>query len=282
MQIVSSRDFFCTLKDIFDEYNVKSIVLHTDIRFLGILDNVKNIDELANSYLTILSDAMGEGTILFPTFNYDFPKTREYRILSDPCQVGALNEFTRKKFPFQRTKTPIFNFCILNNNNTFSFDISKNVFTKQSVFGQMVDNATWIAFFGASLDANTFVHHAEEMHNIGYRFTKIFRGNVIDTDNSVYPVDLEYRVRPLIEGAYDYDWRRMEEDLTKAGLLHTFNIGTGKMLMFRSDLVYEFWHKKIIENEHYFLTLGCQSFIKTLYQKYGYPFTYERMEGRTQ
>jgi aminoglycoside N3'-acetyltransferase len=278
MPYVNSKCLLRTIGDFFSGYNVESISLHTDICSIGILDKIKNHNEMADDYMQLLCQAVGDGTLLFPTFNYTFTKTHLYRVKSDPCQVGALNEYIRMKYPSQRTLTPIFNFVILNNNQKFSLGICKNPFEKDSIFGQMVKKSSWIAFFGASFNSNTFIHHLEEIQKISYRYIKIFNG-IVETDDASYSISLEYRVRPQIEEAVEYDFIRLENDLIESGLLFQHNIGSGRIAMFRSDLVFQFWQKKLKEDEQYFLTQKSRANIQNIYSKFGYPLMYESIEG---
>jgi len=265
------------LRDAFSRIESDVIVFHTDLMEVGIIDQVKPREQLLSDYWSVIQEIAGERCLLFPTFNYGFCRNGIYEVETAPAEVGVLNEYVRKLNPKQRTRTPVFNYCILNNKR-FSYSAVDNPFSIESTFGELVANNAQIVFFGAHLDGNTFIHHVEEVMNIGYRYIKPFPGEIIEPDGSRKQITLQYRVRPL-DGNLLYDWARLEMELEAEGLLLIYPLGHGHLMHFRADLLLENWCAKLREEEMYLLTPASRQHMAKLFEAYGYPLTYSNIEG---
>jgi aminoglycoside 3-N-acetyltransferase len=278
--ITSLRQIRQEVREAFAGIDSDAVVLHTNIMRVGFLQpDVPRERNLADLFEAIKDGASGR-TLLFPTYNYDFCRTRIYDPLADPCQVGVLNEYVRRLNPGQRTLTPIFNFCI-HDNHAFSLEPVDNVFSKASTFGELVTQGATVAFFGALFEeANTFLYHAEEIMNVGYRYVKPFPG-VIRRSHADTPIELRYRVRPLIEGAVVYDGSRQTRGLADNGLLHRRPLGNAEFLWYRADRVLDYWRTRLEEDELDFLTADSQKRVQELYAHYGRPLRYEAVEPQS-
>lgn len=270
------KQFSEDLYKVFSEINSSEIAFHTDMIGLKFVQPRIMISQQFDNLLNLLLKASNERTLLFPTFNYDFLKTGLYNVESDVCQVGAFNEHIRKLFSKQRTKTPVFNYCIINNKN-FDFEIRDNPFSDNSIFDSMVKNKTTIGFLGADFSVNTFIHYSEEVAGIGYRYHKLFHG-FVNTHESKTNLTFKYRVRPTLEKAVDYDWKKIETDLGNSGLLHKANSDVCKISYFRADKAHDFILNKIINDELYLLTPASKKIVLELYSKYGSPLLLDKIE----
>ena len=264
------------LRHAFDAFESNAVALHTDVAKIGIIDHIKSREQMLSDYLSVILETCEGRELLFPTFNYDFCQTGLYNVKSDPCQVGVLNEYVRQLHPNQRTLTPVFNFCVLNNRD-FSLEPVDNPFSAQSTFGELVEYRSVVIFFGADFSSNTFIHHVEEIMDIGYRYIKPFPGT-INLDGDRRRIVVQYRVRPLVNGAVDYDWDRLYGDLVANGILHGFPLGNGCLLGYRADHLLEYWSAKLQEDEFYLLTPTSRHRTEQLFERYGRPLRYEVME----
>src|SRR5574338_979593 len=60
-----------------------------------------------------LEEALGpEGTLIMPTFNFDFNKGQPWDVRSTPSQMGVLTELVRKDPRAKRVFHPIYSFAI--------------------------------------------------------------------------------------------------------------------------------------------------------------------------
>jgi aminoglycoside 3-N-acetyltransferase len=264
------------VQEAFARIDSDAVVLHTDLFRIRFVQRGIPLQQQLADLFQILAEASAGRTLMFPTFNYDFCRTRVYDPLVDPCQVGTLNEYVRQLYPGQRTLTPIFNFCIYNN-RTFSLEPVENPFSEASTFAELAKHGAAVVFFGASFGANTFVHYVEEVIDVGYRYLKPFPG-LIRRDDTEQQIAFRYRVRPLIEGAVDYDWNRLALDLLDNGVLHQSLLGSGKLLWFRADRLLEDWCMRLENDELYLLSATSRKKTQELYAQYGIPLRYEAVE----
>jgi aminoglycoside N3'-acetyltransferase len=260
----------------FDRIDSDSLVLHTDLLRMRYVQRGSSLEQQMDSLFQMLVSSSADRTLLFPTFNYDFCRTRVYDPSVDPCQVGSLNEYVRQRFPGERTLTPVFNFCVYRN-RAFSNEPAENPFGETSTFAEMVRQRTAVVFLGASFSANTFVHYVEEVADVGYRYLKPFPG-VIRHEDGDREILFRYRVRPTIEGAVEYDWDRLAHDLFDGGILHQLPLGEGHLLWFGADRLLEDWRARMARDELCFLTAASRKKTEELYARYGKPLRYEAVE----
>jgi aminoglycoside 3-N-acetyltransferase len=263
------------VQEAFARIDSDAIALHTDLPSVGFVQvGIPRQQQLADLFQMLVEGSAGR-TLLFPTFNYDFCRTGVYDPMADPCQVGVLNEYVRRLHPHERTLTPVFNFCIYDN-RAFSLEPAENPLSGTSTFGELVARRASVAFFGA-LVGNTFLHHIEDVMEVGYRYMKSFPG-VVRRDGADRQIVLRYRVRPLVQGTGDYDIDRVARDLFNAGILHQAPLGNGKLFWFRADRMVEYSCMKVKEDELYLLAAASRKKVQELYTQYGKPLRYEAIE----
>ena len=258
----------------------KALTLHTNVGMLGVLEGPFTKEWQLSEYHRLIWQAFEGTSLLYPTFNYDFLKNGVYDVKNDICKVGSLNEHVRKTHLERRTHTPVFNFCILGNHPHPIQTISENPFSRESVFSNIAEGNSWIGFMGAGFDTNTFVHYVEEEMNIGYRYIKTFKGRVI-AENTQRAVTFRYRVRPLQQGAVDYDWVRLERDLLNNGLMKVFSVGLGELKVVEGKELYDYWLANLKRDEWFLLTEESKMILRELSKRHRYPFTFEEMEAAT-
>ena len=59
------------------------------------------------------------GTLLLPSFNWDFCKGKKYDYLKSPPQTGSLPSIVFKRKDFKRTKHPIYSFLVWGKDQKF-------------------------------------------------------------------------------------------------------------------------------------------------------------------
>lgn len=274
------------LREAFAAIDSEVVCFHTDLMEIGIVDRVKSRTAMLSDYESLIQGIVGERCLLFAAFNYQFCRDGIYDVIRSPVEVGILNDHVRQLYPGQRTRTPVFNFCVLRNRG-LSLAPVENPFSEVSTFGELAARKAQIVLFGAGLDAATFLHHAEEVANIGYRYIKPFPGEILEPDGTRIPITLRYRVRPFLpaqESPLDsglvYDWPRLEAESARAGILREHPLGHGRLLHARADTLLDFWAARLKEDELYMLTPESRRHFESLFQTYGYPLIYERVEGQ--
>ena len=256
------------------------LLIHTDLMQLGMPDGVTSRAGIAEGWLAIFQEAAEGRTVLIPTFNYDFPRTRLYDPADTPGQVGALSAYCARNHADRRTLTPIFNFCVF---GPVPFDWGPfdrapvaHPFAAASAFGTLFDRDGAILFLGAGMIANTFVHFVECAADIGYRYLKPFPGTVVQ-DGRAVPVDFAFPVRPLTPGAVAYG-DLGEADLRAAGLLTEFPIGLNRGMLVGARAYHDLMRRRLAEDELCLLTPAARAITAGLYERFGRPLTLTALE----
>ncbi len=145
--------------------------------FLGAFGKIEGGME---TVLSALKEAVGPGTLLFPTYNYDFCHGATYNHEETPSQVGQLTEFVRKREEALRTFHPVYSHAVIGSKKSYySQNLSTMGFGKGSVFDKLHrDPDAFLLFFGVDWNSGTVIHHVEESLNVPYRFVKKFPGKV--------------------------------------------------------------------------------------------------------
>ena len=103
------------LNSLFDRLKVgknDSIVLHSN--FAGIYQYEKSFDnKLYEKFLNFLLKRIGKkGTILIPTYNYDFTKGKIFNREKSKSNVGSFGNYLIKQYSKNRTFEPIFSHIV--------------------------------------------------------------------------------------------------------------------------------------------------------------------------
>jgi len=133
--------------------------------------------DIIKSFLIALGT---NGTLLLPTFNFDFAKGVPFDIRNTPSHMGALSEAGRSYPGATRTGHPFYSFCAIGA-RAKEFEKINNYsgYGGDSPFAWVDRIATLDV---ADENCMTFYHHIEEMHNVPWRFHKNFNGEYIDKE----------------------------------------------------------------------------------------------------
>ena len=156
-----------------------NVLVHSDSTAVRELTGLKwsdSLDLLKNCFLNILGK---DGTLIVPTFNWDFCKGKSYVHEKTRSQVGMFTNNILFDDQSLRSFHPIYSFAaigpqkkeILNN-------ISKSSFGNNSVFHKLHELNAKIILFNFDL-GTTFVHYVEQKLGVEYRYIKYFTGKVL-------------------------------------------------------------------------------------------------------
>jgi aminoglycoside 3-N-acetyltransferase len=175
-----------------------------------------------------MASVFPRGTLVMPTFNYDFPKTKEYDPKRAPSQVGTLTEFFRKQKGVSRSMHPVFSVASRGPKTRRLLKTALDGFGEHSFFANLRGEKGKIVFLGAPFQSCTFVHHIEQMKGVPYRFMKKFDGRV-RTAHGKKKMEITFHVRPL-DGSVITELARFEARLRKKKLLRGVRVGAGEIL----------------------------------------------------
>lgn len=192
--------------------------------------------------LDSLLEAVGEsGTLLLPLFNFDFG-TKGFDINNTPSHMGALTEAARKHPDVIRTGHPIYSFAVIGAQSDKFKDIDNfSGYGADSPFAVLREMGGKIAVLDLpDQDSMTFYHHVEEMHEVDYRYHKVFNNTYTDTTGKTTLKDYGLFVRNIEKGVETYV-NPTGELMWNAGLYSGFRPGEGSGLrVISAQKAYEF------------------------------------------
>ena len=139
-----------------------------------------------DAFLDAILGVIGqEGTLLIPTFNWDFCHGVAFDYHKTPCKTGALGGFALGRADFRRTQHPLYSFAVAGKDQQMLCDMQNvSSFGADSPFGYLERCHAKNVIIGIHYtDCFTFVHHCEEVCGVNtYRFQKTFTGQYIDAE----------------------------------------------------------------------------------------------------
>jgi aminoglycoside 3-N-acetyltransferase len=219
-----------------------TVLLHSSLsRFLKKYKS-KEIQVSPKDILESFLIASGEkGTLIFPTYNFDFTKGITFDICNTRSETGVLSEAARLHPDSVRTGHPLFSFAVIGyHKNIFENLCNFSAFGKDSPFAKLLELEGKIAALDVAGEfCMTFYHHVEEMENAPNRFHKVFRGNYIDKYGVQSEKEFNVYSRKTEEGV-ETDVKPMEEYLWSKGLYSGYRPGEGSCLhVIKADRVYD-------------------------------------------
>ena len=105
-----------------------------------------------------------EGTLIVPTFNYDFCEGVSYDVKKTPSKMGIISELVRTDLNSKRTFDPVFSFSILGKYRDYLANLRyEHSFGPNSVFAKLRELNAKIMIIGLSYNESvTFFHHIRE------------------------------------------------------------------------------------------------------------------------
>ncbi len=188
---------------IFDKCNIvqgDKVLVSSDI--LKILIEHKKQKKIFNpdQFIKELKNRVGKkGTIMFPTFNWDFCKGKNFYYNKTKSKTGSLSNWALKDKSFKRSKNPIYSFAISGQDKEYICNLEhKSCFGLNSPFGYLIENNGKALFVGMDYKQGlTLVHVAEETVGVDFRYFKEFEGNYFNEKNQKLSLKFRMYVRNL-------------------------------------------------------------------------------------
>ncbi len=142
------------------------------------------------------------GTLLFPTFNFDFCEGGGFDIKKSVSQTGALSRAAIKRADFSRTRHPIHSFAVWGRHQTELCGMrNKESFGLDSPFHFLYEIGAKMLIIGIGFQgAFTFAHYVEERENVPYRYFKDFTGDYTDENGVTEQKTYSMFVRAVEQG----------------------------------------------------------------------------------
>jgi aminoglycoside N3'-acetyltransferase len=217
------------------------VFAHSDaFRAARLIKPVRDRTAFLDAHIELLKDAAEGRTLMIPTFNYDFGRTRVLDLTRSESQLGPVTERFRTTAAQWRTPVPIFPVAGIGEKPRQSWGEGTDPFGDDSIFAELIDQDGVILYYGDTFDSNTLVHRAERIHGGPvYRYDKVFPGTVIHENGSSEGGSLVYHVRPLGTGL-DYDWARLQDEALAAGVCRRLD-GSPEVLAASARGLHDLW-----------------------------------------
>jgi aminoglycoside 3-N-acetyltransferase len=240
---------FEVLVDEFQKLGVQqgdTLLVHSSYKSLG------GVDGGPQTVIKALETALGpEGTLIMPTFNFDFNKGVPWDVRTTPSKMGILTELVRLDPRAKRVFHPFYSFAVLGKHAEMLGSLRyKSAYERNSVFGKLRDLDGKIMIIGLSYtNSMTFFHHIEQMEGVDYRYLKQFTGQVTDENGNTYTDTFEMLVRDIDRGVVT-EVNPMGELMEKAGIVQIRKIGDADVKLMKANDVYEFTAREMKRDPH--------------------------------
>ena len=223
-----------------------TLLVHSSYKSLG------EVDGGPATVVWALEAALGvEGTLIMPTFNFDFNKGMLWDVRKTRSKMGALTEVVRVDPRAKRVFHPFYSFAILGKHAEMVSALRyKSAYERNSVFGKLRDLNGKIMVIGLSYNNSmTFFHHIEQMEGVDYRFLKQFTGEVTDENGNTYTDTFEMLVRDIDKGVMTMV-DPMGALMEQADVIQSAKIGEADVKLMKANEVYEFTAREMKRDPH--------------------------------
>ena len=159
------------------------IYIISDISKLLIYCRKNHISFNPTEFINSILEKIGpSGTVLFPTFNWNFRDGYKYDYTKSLSSMGGLTRYAQRRNDFVRTLHPIHSFAVCGKYQKYLTNIDpKNSFGDGTIFDFMYrQKAKAIAFGLNCMEGMTFIHHVEKMVGVPFRKDKEYSGVYVD------------------------------------------------------------------------------------------------------
>jgi aminoglycoside 3-N-acetyltransferase len=180
-----------------------------------------------------------EGTLIMPTFNFDFNEGAPWDVRTTPSKMGILTELVRLDPRARRVFHPFYSFAIIGKYaDELTRERYKSSYERKSVFGRLRDLDGKIMIIGLDYTQSfTFVHHVEQMEGVDYRFIKGFTGQVTDENSNTYSDTFYMLVRDRDRGVIT-EVNPMGAVLEARGVVTVRQIGNASVKLMKANEAY--------------------------------------------
>ncbi|MBO6149260.1 MAG: AAC(3) family N-acetyltransferase [Lachnospiraceae bacterium] len=179
-----------------------------------------------NELIEGIIDCIGaDGTILIPTFNWDFCKGKAFDIRKTPCRTGTLGKVALQREDFKRTQHPIYSFAVWGRDRELLSDMTnKSSFGADSPFSYCRERNAKNVFIDVECQHSfTFVHYVEEQEGVSYRYLKDFTAPYIDWEGNESIRTYSMNVRDLDKDIFVTIYP-FEEDFLREGITRRYKV----------------------------------------------------------
>ena len=205
------------------------VMVHSSLLALGRLEDC-TMGDVPAAVADGLLDCLGpEGTLVAPAFNFGFCRGEPFDRQNTPSdKMGLLSEHIRRLPGARRSTHPMQSVAAM---GPLAEDIcgsdTPSAFDRGGAFDRLIELDCRLLLLGASLQAASVIHHAEQHVGVPYRYWKDFTGEFIDGGRRetrtyrMYVRDLDLDPKLVMTA--------IEEELNAMGRLRRISLGSGRV-----------------------------------------------------
>jgi aminoglycoside 3-N-acetyltransferase len=222
------------------------VLVHSSYKSFGDVDG--GPQTVIDALLDVLTPA---GTLIMPTFNFNFNKGEPWDVNKTPSHMGILTEIARTNPEARRVFHPFYSFAILGKlRDELTRVRYKDSYGKESIFMRLRELDGKIMIIGLSYTHSmTFFHHVEQMNGVDYRFVKPFTGEVTDETGRTYTDTFTMLVRDLDKGVIT-EVDPMGAVLEQRGIVAVESIGEATVKLMKANEVFRVTSEEMKSDPH--------------------------------
>ncbi len=232
------------------------VLVHSDIRALGIPDSISNIRDILPFYFEILHKAVGaQGTIAVPAYFYEYARYgTPFDVETSPVSLslGSFSRYVASLPNRVRSCNPLQSIASIGKQaQELCGSDSLSGYGTTSPWHQLRKMGGKILFLGVTIQPMTYVHYIEQQYGVPHMYCKVFNTPV-------------YRSSKLIKGHpisavryldYDisYDLQKFETKLVEHNQLKICQVGQGSLRCAEAQEVYDLGIQCLDSDPYFFL-----------------------------
>ncbi|MED7787520.1 AAC(3) family N-acetyltransferase [Francisella sp. 19X1-34] len=230
------------------------VLIHNSLLNFGIPMDCQ-IGEISSRIFNELRSTVGaEGTIVVPTFNFDFCKGVAFNKQESPSKgMGVFSEFVRNLPDAKRSTHPMQSVSAIGPQADFIVENDTgSSFSPGGAFDRIRELNGKVLLLGADFNSVSMIHWVEEKYEVPYRYWKAFKGLYLDesisSEKSYLMFARSLKVNPILK-LYG-----IEENLKKVNKLQELPVGNGWLKVFNVNEFIEVAEYLIKQNPYYFVS----------------------------
>ena len=249
---MSKRKLKSKIEKLFKDLKIlrnDNVIIHSNAAGIYQFLYKKNNKKLKLFIETIKNYIGRNGTVLIPTYNYDFTKGKTFQLDKSLSQVGELGNILIKPNLKNRTLEPVFSHIVYGKlkNKILNCD-TKEAFGDKSVFNYILNKNFKIICFCCSPSTMTFIHFIEKKVKVDYRYNKYFK-SLIQVDGKKEIFKYKYCV-----GKKSIDYSLKEKKIYKllGKKLIIKNFGRFNCSQINTKLLFKMIENKLLKKQKLF------------------------------
>jgi len=229
------------------------LLVHSDVSLVMKMMNAQWWEDALRLLQQSFEAALGEeGTLVVPTFNYDFCHGKPYSHEQTPSLLGKFTNHIRRGPRAVRSLHPILSFAAIGPQaHALCDEVSHSAYGVNSVFDRLFHAKAKLLFFNVSFETCAFIHHVEQQRKVDYRYLKSLTGPVsVGGKESIETFDFYVR---YLDQEIETLLQPFAERLERLGLMKRTLLEGGVLLQVSCQDVYREAMQALDENPYFLL-----------------------------